>query len=293
MSRSVEVAEDKKYNMDHKERDDAVVIEMGECESKIDDGKKYNMDHDERGVALVINMWKYEEGGNKLKDREKKSINDVENLRKTLVQLGFEFQRRDNLTAEALKQEIQKQAERVHSNSDCFLCVVMSHGNDQDKFYSSDKKEISYEDIMEPIKLCETLKKKPKLFFFQTCRGGGDMRKPYNFKPPETPKTIQKPPSANDYNLDCLVFYSTFQKCLSWSNYLEQGTIFIKSVCETFDEEAYKDLPKNPPLSQMITSIIYRVQKEKFQLAAPENTLPKEVYFTPKDVSAFSIIYLF
>ena len=243
--------------------------------------EKYNMNHEKRGTALVINMRSYED--DKLKNREAKSKVDVDNLRRTLEYLEFDFKLCDNFTAEEIEQEIQRQATADHSQSDCFLCVVMSHGNDKDMFYSSDYKEISYEDIMAPIKSCETLRNKPKLYFFQACRGTCDMRfERYNFKPSKVRLY------SIDYESDLLVYHSTFPDYKSWAKLIDkepkEGTIFIKSVCDVLSE-AYKRLPDNLPLSQMITKINKSVSDEKWQLSDPKNTLTKEVVFTPKNVS--------
>jgi hypothetical protein len=242
---------------------------------------KYNMDHEKRGIALIINIRSYEDDIRK--NREAKSKIDVDNLRRTLVYLEFDVKLCDNFKAEEIELEIQRQASIDHSQSDCFLCVVMSHGNNKDMFYSSDNKEISFEEIMAPIKLCKTLMNKPKMFFFQACRGKIDMGKSYNFKLPETSII-----SRTEYESDLLVYHSTFHDCKSWAKLIDkepkEGTIFIKSVCNVLSE-AYKMLPNNLPLSQMITKINKSVSDEKWQLSDPKNTLTKEVIFTPKNVS--------
>jgi hypothetical protein len=239
---------------------------------------KYKMDHEKRGTALVINIRSYE--NDKLKNREIKSKIDVVNLRRTLEYLEFDFKLCDNFKAEEIEQEIQRQASQInHSQSDCFLCVVMSHGNDKDMFYSSDNKEISLELIMYPIKSCPTLMNKPKLFFFQVCRGERDMRfESFNFNPAKACLT------KIDYESDLLVYHSTFLDCKSWAKEPKEGTIFIKSLCDVLSE-AYRMLPNNLALSQMITKINKSVSDEKWQLSDPKNTLTKEVFFTPKNVS--------
>ena len=72
---------------------------------------------------------------------------------------------------------------------------------------------------------------------------------------------------------------------MSWYN-LDEGTYFIKSVCDAFFNEAYRNLPyNNMPLSQMILFINNKLKESGLQLADPKTTLTKEVYFTPKNVS--------
>ena len=50
----------------------------------------------------------------------------------------------------------------------------MSHGN-EDNIVTKDNKLISFEEIMAPIKSCLSLENKPKMFFFQACRGENKM----------------------------------------------------------------------------------------------------------------------
>ncbi len=98
------------------------------------------MNHRERGTALVINMRNYESNSRvKLKERVW-SEKDVEELTKTLAYLEFRVVIRQNLTKPQLMATLK---ELDHSNSDCFLCVVMSHGNENEAIYASDGQEIS------------------------------------------------------------------------------------------------------------------------------------------------------
>ena len=141
--------------------------------------ENYNMNHKQRGKALVINIRAYDDPNPfKLKERVW-SVRDVENLKHTLEYLEFEFKLCQNFTKSQIEQEIKEMASSVdHSNSDCFLCVVMSHGN-EDKIVTSDNKEMSFEEILAPIKSCKSLENKPKLFFFQACRGENEMENPH------------------------------------------------------------------------------------------------------------------
>jgi hypothetical protein len=276
--------------------------------------KKYNMNNERRGIALVINIRTFDltlEPENQAKERVW-SIKDVENLRQSFEYLEFEFVRCENLKAKEIISTIQGLAKYVdHTKSDCFLCVVMSHGN-QDKILASDNKEISFEEIMEPIKSCTSLINKPKLFFFQSCRGNKEM----TFAPrPSSASSMQnnKRPKLDpiqidsaltdaqpfdgisiskvEFESDLFVFYSTLPNHSSFA-LDNQGTYFIKSVCEVF-KEAYKNLPNNLSLSQMATKINEKVKEEgvrlgkRMQLSDPRTSLTKELYFRPKNVSGF------
>ena len=112
----------------------------------------------------------------------------------------------------------------------------------------------------------------------------------YNFNP--TKEILAK----IDYESDLLVYHSTFPDCLSWAKLIDnepkEGTIFIKSLCDVLSE-AYRMLPNNLSLSQMITKINEKVKEEgvrlgkRMQLSDPRTSLTKELYFRPKNVSGF------
>lgn len=58
-----------------------------------------------------------------------------------------------------------KWANADHSDKDCFVCVIMSHG-EEGFVYGADK-AIELDQLINPFKLNKTLAGKPKLFFIQ------------------------------------------------------------------------------------------------------------------------------
>jgi caspase 7 len=267
--------------------------------------KMYKMDHAKRGIALAINIETYNPNPYELEER-KWSGKDVENLKTTLKYLEFDLKFCENLKANEIKDKIQKIAELDHTNSDCFLSVVMSHGID-DKIVASDSEEISLKEIMQPIKTCQSLENKPKLFFFQACRGEKKMVDPCqpnsvvsnsNEQPPSDTTNItttldQSTKNDGESNIeqsikietesDLLVYYATLPEHYAYGTVAE-GTYFIKSVCKELNE-AYKNLPNNILLSAMILNINKRVRESGLALADPINRLIADVKFTPKEVS--------
>jgi caspase 7 len=277
---------------------------------------KYDMDHKRRGIAIIINIRKYDPNPDELDERVR-SIRDVKNLIKTLRYLEFQVVLCQDFTKSEIEQLMKDQASVDYTNSDCFLCVAMSHGN-QDKITASDNEDISFEEIMKPIKSCETLKNKPKLFFFQACRGAKIMDKlPLNLTSSissssrvtskiEESTEEERIPSPRQGMTDgksgcntsngrtkfesetnLLVFYSTLPNHLSYSKDQNEGTIFIKSLCNVFDSYAYKNLPNNLSLAQMVTKINQSVIVEGLQIADPVFRMLRELYFLPKNVSVF------
>jgi caspase 7 len=256
--------------------------------------ENYNMNHKQRGKALVINIRTYNPNPDELNERVW-SVKDVENLQHTLGYLEFDFKLCQNFTKSQIEHEIKEMASSVdHSNSDCFLCVVMSHGN-EDKIVTSDNKVMSLEEIMAPIKSCASLSDKPKLFFFQACRGDNELVNPRERSRSDSSAEGMTDSAINSDSLDTnkktrsnaesdlLVYNATLPNYYAFGTE-NSGTYFIKSVCEVLND-AYKNLPNNLPLSQMITKINRNVEKTEIQVADPIYRLKKEVYFTPKNVS--------
>ena len=82
---------------------------------------------------------------------------------------------------------------------------------------------------------------------------------------------------------DLLIYYSTLPNHLSWSNDKKEGTIFIKSLCDVFND-AYKNLPNNLSLLKMFTRINKSVAKTGQQISEVVFRMEKDVYFLPKNV---------
>jgi hypothetical protein len=267
--------------------------------------ENYNMNHKKRGIALVINIRTYNPNPDKLKERVW-SVRDVENLQFTLEYLEFDFKLCQNFTKSQIEHEIKEMASSVdHSNSDCFLCVVMSHGN-EDKIVTSDNKVMSFEEIMAPIKSCASLENKPKLFFFQACRGDNELVNPRERSRSDSGASTSSAEGMTDSVIisdslntnkktrrnaesDLLVYNATLPNHYAYGTETD-GTIFIKNVCQVLND-AYKEMPNNMPLSKMILNINKSVRDSGIQLADPINHLMADVYFTPKNVS-WSYLFL-
>ena len=67
---------------------------------------------------------------------------------------------------------IQAQASEDHTNYNCFVCAVLTHG-EGDIVYGVDGKTISLDELRNSIDghSCPKLSGKPKLFFIQACQG--------------------------------------------------------------------------------------------------------------------------
>ncbi|XP_067672928.1 caspase-7-like [Haliotis asinina] len=120
---------------------------------------KYNMDHGRRGLGVIIN--------NTLGGMGK----DVESMMDCLTQLGFEVLVYSSQTTRQMKELMRKAAASDHTGCDCFVCVILADGGD-DNVKATDG-TVKLSSLVEPFKghICKSLAGKPKLFFIQGCRG--------------------------------------------------------------------------------------------------------------------------
>ncbi|XP_043919378.1 caspase-6 [Protopterus annectens] len=135
----------------------------------MDPNEEYNMKHKRRGIALIFNheyfFWH-------LAMSVRQGTNaDKENLYRRLKELGFEVKAFDNLKATEMWEKMHEVAEADHHDADCFLCVFLSHGENE-HIYAYDAK-IRIQELTDLFKgdKCKSLAGKPKLFIIQACRG--------------------------------------------------------------------------------------------------------------------------
>ncbi|XP_066297229.1 uncharacterized protein [Branchiostoma lanceolatum] len=127
----------------------------------------YDMSRDRRGTAVIINNMHFED----MADRDG-AERDTDRLREVFESLGFTVVTFHDLDHSKMVSAMKDQGKADHSNSDCFVCCIMSHGT-MGKVYSSDDVGIDICELMKPVnaKKCPSLKGKPKLFFIQACQG--------------------------------------------------------------------------------------------------------------------------
>ncbi|KAJ3615348.1 hypothetical protein NHX12_018915 [Muraenolepis orangiensis] len=135
----------------------------------LDPAEEYRMEHERRGLALIFNQenffWQ-------LCMNSRHGTNaDRYSLERRFEELNFEVQAYDNLKKEDVLAKISEAAEADHVHADCFVCVFLSHG-ENDHVWAYDGK-ISIKEVTALFKgdQCKSLVGKPKIFILQACRG--------------------------------------------------------------------------------------------------------------------------
>ncbi|TFK00064.1 dual specificity protein phosphatase 4 [Platysternon megacephalum] len=134
-----------------------------------DPAAQYKMNHRRRGVALIFNheqfYWHLT-----LPDR-RGTLADRDNLKRSLTELGFEVRCFDDLKAEEVMRNIYEVSTDNHSDADCFVCVFLSHGEDNHVYAYDAKIKVQTVTHMFRGDKCPSLVGKPKIFIIQACRG--------------------------------------------------------------------------------------------------------------------------
>lgn len=187
----------------------------------------YNMKHKSRGMALIFNHEHFDI--HSLKSRSGTNV-DSDNLAKVLKSLGFVVTVLQNLRSEEINKYIRQLADMDHSEHDCLLIAVLTHG-EMGMLYAKDTH-------YKPDNLwgyftgdkCPSLAGKPKLFFIQACQGdkldGGITM---------TNRTETDGSSTASYRIpvfaDFLIVFSTVPGYYSWRN-TTRGSWFMQALCE-------------------------------------------------------------
>lgn len=254
----------------------------------------FNMNHKRRGKALIINQ---ENFSSSLKEQgfgQRVGTNvDAKNLRFKLEALGFKVEPYNDLKAASIRNIVSRAAAEDHTDADCFVCVILSHGEEGIVFGTD--KPVDIKDLAAYFKgdNCPGLVGKPKLFIIQACRGyqtdEGVAMNVADALPMEEDETSLVPPDIKlPVEADFLFAYSTVPGYYSWRNGLH-GSWFVQALTEMLDKfgetmEIQKLLTK---VHQMVAQNFESQSNQpgfykKKQVPSMVSMLTKDVYFRKK-----------
>ncbi|XP_052770377.1 caspase-3-like isoform X2 [Mya arenaria] len=255
----------------------------------------YKMDYEKRGKAIVIN------NKNFTPDMVRRGYGvrtgtdiDCTRICKRLEILGFDVDRRHDATCFEIKEAFALAAQEDHSDEDCFVGVLLSHG-EEDKICGTDG-TVELQDIFTYFKgnNCNTLAGKPKLFFIQACRG-------HKFDSGQNLNTIDAKRGYDDAfekaediripnEADFLLSYSTVPGFYSWRN-STNGSWYIQGLVHVLDQygttlEVQKLLTKLNKIvayqDKFMSNTNDPSMHGKKQIPSFTSMLTKDLYFLPK-----------
>ncbi|XP_052061917.1 cell death protein 3-like [Mytilus californianus] len=231
----------------------------------------YVMDGDRSGLCVIFNM---ETVGTT--SRFGTEI-DVNGLKKSFGNLGFDLEVIQNPTRRAIKDYMNSVKSLSHHRKDSFVCVILSHGRDG-HIRSSDNEDVPLLEIIEPVKSCESLIGKPKLFFVQACRGSKTDNGVWTDAAEDISDDNLRKLSLHS---NLLVSYATIEDFVAYRNG-KDGSIYIKILCYLLDKEGF---------TTKLTDILKKVNRMTLdafgdssvcQVPSFTSTLRKSVLFKQK-----------
>ncbi|KAM6949250.1 caspase-6-like [Aplochiton taeniatus] len=232
----------------------------------------------QRGLALIFNQEKF---STELHLPPRHGTNtDKNNLIARLEELSFLVKPYDNLTVQEIEAVIHDAAVWSHSESDCFLCVFLSHGENE-CVYAGDGR-LSIRDITHSFKgdRCPSLVGKPKIFIFQACRGDkhDDAVSPMDVVDSEVNThthtnqlvvdagSVQTLPAGADF----LMCYSVAEGYFSHRETVN-GSWYIQDLCEVLQEHGAK-----LEVTEMLTLVNRRVSLRQVENCIDRNAVGKK-----------------
>ncbi|XP_017781123.1 PREDICTED: caspase-1-like [Nicrophorus vespilloides] len=219
----------------------------------------YNMNHDRRGIALIFNHYKFDNSNLSIREGTDK---DCQNIDRTLTTFNFTTKVCQDYTYRQIVDIIYEVSNEDHSDADCLMIVVMSHGDAgvihaRDHQYTPDQLWLQFSGNN-----CPTLVGKPKLFFIQACRGNKlDPGVTVYASPGDANQNTYKIPAMADF----LIMYSSFEGHISFRSTVS-GSWLIRSLCDELQHISTNNTKTD--LLTILTFVNRRIAN--YEVVAPE-----------------------
>ncbi|XP_066148204.1 caspase-like [Euwallacea fornicatus] len=193
------------------------------------DDEFYDMGHKNRGIALIFNHTHFDS----IMYKERKGTeHDSAALRALLRKLSFHVEVYEDYTLKEIRNSLRVVSRMNHSENDCLVIAVLSHGRTSGRIAARDNDYT----IDEMIKVfnghyCPSLVGKPKLFFIQACRGDNlDSGVHVQCDSSEESIVYKIPAMA-----DILIMYATVEGYAAWRDQTK-GSWFIQTLVRKLEE---------------------------------------------------------
>ncbi|CAM5139906.1 unnamed protein product [Natator depressus] len=238
---------------------------------------QYKMNHRRRGIALIFNheqfFWHLT-----LPDR-RGTLADRDNLKRSLTELGFEVRCFDDLKAEEVMRNIYEVSMDNHSDADCFVCVFLSHGEDNHVYAYDAKIKVQTVTDMFRGDNCPSLVGKPKIFIIQACRGD---KHDDPVIVPDAVDSIVDQSKVNETEVDAAAIYTLpagadFLMCYSvaegYYSHREtlNGTWYIQDLCEMI-----RKYGSSLEFTELLTLVNRKVSHRKVDICRDINAIGKK-----------------
>ncbi|XP_071418120.1 caspase-8-like [Pithys albifrons albifrons] len=191
----------------------------------------YQMKNSPHGYCVILNNI-----FNNSHCNRKGTVKGGEPVKKVFKWLQFETVEHMDLEAKEIYRKVKEYSERDHSNMDCFICFIFSHG-EKDKIKGIDDEFVNIKELVSCFSEsnCPSLAGKPKVFFIQVCQGSvGHPGVPGEAGFSGDAETDAVPLTSIRDLADILVAMSTLQGSLFFHS-SETGSLYIKYLCDKME----------------------------------------------------------
>ncbi|XP_077393293.1 caspase-8 [Festucalex cinctus] len=244
----------------------------------------YSMNSAKRGICLIVNNFDFKEEKSSLGPRDGTML-DEGCLKKVFEWLGFEVQIQRDCDREKILLLIRELSNIDHSQMDCLVCCVLSHGF-EGGVYGVDGSTVKLTEIMIPLNGlgCHSLVGKPKLFFIQACQGPAKQTAVSLRCDGPTDTNLIHDPATLKISIPCdadfLLAVASIPSSVSYRD-KKCGTWFIQALCQNL----IKMVPRNCHLVDILTKVNDDVSQMtdrlgiKKQMSHYDSRLRKNVIF--------------
>lgn len=250
--------------------------------------KVYQMKSKPRGFCVIFNNHDFSVARKNfptMKDRKGTNL-DEEALSQTFKELHFEVKSYKDNPANDILKVLQLYQSMDHNDKDCFVCCVLSHG-DQGIIYGTDGQKVSIYDLTSCFtgSRCSSLAGKPKVFFIQACQGDS-LQKAIPIETDSEPKDsyLETDSSSTKRYIpdeaDFLLGMATVNNYVSYRE-TTKGSWYIQSLCQSLRERC----PRGDDVLTILTEVNYEVSSKDDrknngkQMPQPTFTLRKKLFF--------------
>ena len=223
----------------------------------------------ERGYALIIINDKFPT----MKNPDRRgALVDLDNIKAFCDKAGIAIHYKEddplkthNLSFAGMAGLFEEMSKQDFKDYDAFFCFISSHGS-QEGILGADRIAITINQIVDSVMKNETLGGKPKLFFFQNCRGSrenmGQLVAPR--KLPQEDTDLCDEDTSNPATIP--THADTLIACSSWSGFKsyrdpEYGSSFITVLTRVLLEEAKTKNLTN--MLEMVNQLLADIHDEK------------------------------
>ncbi|XP_014810037.1 PREDICTED: caspase-8-like isoform X2 [Calidris pugnax] len=130
--------------------------------------ESYKMKNNPHGYCVILNNHIFKNPY----DVREGTLEDEKAVKRVFEWLQFKTVVHRNLEAKQMYAELKEYSKKDHSNMDCFVCFIFSHG-EKAKIKGTDHELVNIKDLLSCFSAsnCRSLADKPKLFFIQACQG--------------------------------------------------------------------------------------------------------------------------